>query len=134
MKNTLLFVLVLSALAITSCKKPATNDSPSITLTSPTAGQSFASGATIHIMGTATASGTDDAHLLHELSVTVTRPSTGAQVWMADISVHDEESHTIDTSFVLPTPSAKDSLVVEALVVNHLLKSATQKVGITVNP
>ncbi len=53
---------------------------------------------------------------------------------MADFSVHDLESYTIDTSFTLPTPSAQQELELEAEVVNHLTNSATQKVDFTVNP
>jgi hypothetical protein len=60
--------------------------------------------------------------------------SDGSQVWLADISTHDEQSHAIDTSFVLPRPSVRDSFVLEAVVVNHLLNNATQKIGFTVNP
>lgn len=135
MKYSLLIVLVLSVLATSSCKKKTTiSDYPSITITSPTAGQSYAGGATVHIMGTATASGTDDAHLLHELSITVKPHSGGSTIWMADFSVHDMESYTIDTSFALPAASAQQELELEAEVVNHLTKSATQKVDFTVNP
>ncbi len=135
MKQTLLFVLIFSAFAFTACKKKTTiSDYPSLSITSPTSGQNFAAGSALHITGTATASGTDDAHLLHELSITVTRTSDHTQVWMADFSVHDYESYAIDTTFTLPSPSAKDSLVLEAEVVNHLTNSATQTVGFTVNP
>ena len=137
MKNKIIIIIsVLTIiLALASCKKtPTVSAYPSLTLTSPTQGQNFASGATVHIMGTATASATDDAHLLHEMSITITRVSDHSQVWLADISTHDEESHMIDTSFALPHPSVRDSFVVEAVVVNHLLNQASQKIGFTVNP
>lgn len=135
MKYSFLFAIALYSFTLISCKKKTTvSDYPSLTITSPTSGQSLAGGSTLHIMGTATASGTDDAHLLHELSITLTRASDGTQIWMADFSVHDLESYTIDTSFVLPTPSVRDSLVLDAEVVNHLTNSASQKVGFTVNP
>lgn len=135
MKQTLLFVLALSALTIASCNKKSTvSDYPSITISSPTAGQSFANGSNIHITGTATASGSDDAHLLHELSLKVKEHSGGNTIWMADFSVHDLESYSIDTSFTLPTASAQQELELEAEVVNHLTNSATQKVDFTVHP
>lgn len=135
MKHTLLFALALTALTITSCKKKSTvSDYPSLTITSPTSGQSFAGGSTVHIMGTATASGTDDAHLLHELSITVKQHSGGSTIWMADFSVHDLESYTIDTSFTLPAASAQQELELEAEVVNHLTNSASQKVDFIVHP
>jgi hypothetical protein len=137
MKNNLVLIVALLSIivAIASCKKDAQlSSSPTLVIWTPTQAQNFAAGSSIHITGTATASGTDDAHLLHEMSITVTRVSDGSQVWLADISTHDEQSHAIDTSFVLPRPSVRDSFVLEAVVVNHLLNNATQKIGFTVNP
>lgn len=133
MKNTLLFALVFCAFALASCKKnTSVNDNPSLTITSPTSGQNFTGGSAVHITGTATASGTDDAHLLHELSITVKRASDNTQVWMADFSVHDLQSYTIDTSFTLP--SAQEALTLQAVVVNHLTHNATRTVDFTVHP
>ncbi|MBS1623880.1 MAG: hypothetical protein JSS76_02170 [Bacteroidetes bacterium] len=134
MKHTLLYLFLIIVVILASCKKKATiSDYPSLIITSPTSGQSFAGGTVLHITGTATASGTDDAHLLHELYVTV-KNASDSTLWLADLSVHDDETYAIDTSFTLPTPSAKDSLILEAEVVNHLLNNATQKVGFNVNP
>ncbi len=135
MKNILFSAFVLSVFALASCtKKNTVSDYPSLTITSPTTGQSFTGGTTIHVMGTATASGTDDAHLLHELSLKVKEHSGGNTIWMADFSVHDLESFTIDTSFTLPTPSAQQELELEAEVVNHLTKSTDKTVSFTVHP
>ncbi|MCW3124859.1 MAG: hypothetical protein JWO03_517 [Bacteroidetes bacterium] len=131
-----IFIALFSVLILlASCSKTSVTDAPPVlAITSPSAAQNFAAGSSVHITGTATASGTDDAHLLHELSITVTRASDHMQVWIADISVHEEQSHMIDTSFALPHPSVRDSLVLEAVVVNHLLNKATQKIGFIVNP
>ena len=137
MKSKLIaFMIVLCIVLVTaSCSKGLFGSLyPSLVITSPMQAQNYASGAAMHITGTATASASDDAHLLHELSLTVTKVSDGSQVWMSDISVHDDRSYTIDTSFVLPHPSVRDSFVLKAQVVNHLLNTASQKIGFTVNP
>jgi hypothetical protein len=137
MKSKLIaFISVLCIMVvIASCSKGLFGSLyPSLVITSPVQAQNYASGARVHITGTATASGTDDAHLLHELSITVTKVSDGSQVWMSDISVHNDQSFTIDTSFTLPYPSVRDSFVVKAQVVNHMLNTASQDIGFTVNP
>src|ERR1700759_514462 len=115
MKNKLAILITIFPILIlvASCSKTALTGSPSLAIWTPAPAQNFAGGGSVHITGTANASGTDDAHLLHELSITVTKASDHSQVWTADISVHEEQSHAIDTSFVLPHPSVRDSFVLE---------------------
>ncbi len=109
-----------------ACKKKETtiSDYPSLTITAPAAtGGMYNTGDTIHIMGTATASGTDDAHLLHELSLTMKNTANNAVVWTAVIGVHDLETYTINTTVIAP---AAGNYALYDSVVNHLEKYATQ--------
>lgn len=126
-------VLMLSS----SCNKKETpiSDYPSLTITSPAAsGAMYYSGNAIHITGTANASATDDAHLLHELSLTVKNTSNNAVVWKAVIRVHDLQSYTIDTSFIAPVVTADVDMVLYDSLVNHLEKYAVKSQTFMVMP
>lgn len=119
---------------IFSCKKDAViADSPLLSISIPTAWQSVTGGSSVHIMGTATASAADDIHLLHELNITVKRQSNNRTVWTADISTHDLNSYSIDTSFIAPA-GISDSLILTAQVSNHIPKITTRSVTFFVHP
>ena len=133
--NLSLILLLLFAITINSCKKDSTNsDYPTLSMTAPTSSTMPSSGQMIHIAGTATASGTDDAHLLHELSFTVKKQSDNSIYWQAVVSVHDLQTYTIDTMFAAPTVAANTDYVLYDSLVNHLEKYATDQVTFSVIP
>jgi uncharacterized lipoprotein YajG len=125
MKNKILSIIIIAAFFIVaSCKKtePTVSAYPTLTITSPhSSGDMFTVGQTIHIMGTAVASASDDSHLLHELSLTL-KNSSNTVVWKADIGVHDLMNYTIDTT--LTAPAAGTYMLYDSLV-NHLDNYAT---------
>jgi len=137
-KINLLITLLLAVAVLNffSCKKsdPVTDNSgaPTLSITSPAQGAVLDS--VVHITGVAQAPSTDDAHLLHELSLTVKKASDNTIVWTSIISVHDDYTYNIDTSLIIPRAGVSVNYVLNAQVVNHIIKYGTQNVNFTINP
>jgi hypothetical protein len=131
----LLVIIATLLLVISSCKKTinAVSDYPTITITSPKQGNTYKIGGLISIKGSASASSSDDAHLLHELSLTITNMRSQEQLFSTVLSVHDLETYTIDTTVAL-TSASIDSMRLDAIVVNHLEKQTKQSVTFRYQP
>jgi len=125
--SAMLMLAIVSMLS--SCKKDDNTDpgAPTVTITSPTEGETV-TGGTVSISAMATASGDDDAHLLHEVSVKVTQGST--TVFEAVVSAHDEAMHMVDTSF---TTTATGAMVLTVEAENHVPQTGTKTVNFSVN-
>jgi hypothetical protein len=127
-----LIALIINLLAINACSKKdiTASDYPTLTITSPAQGESFIGGRNVRIAGSATVSQTDDAHLLHEIAVTVKSLPDSTTVFTAVYNAHDMRSLNIDTVFA-PAVTATTNMVVTAQAENHLLKVTSQSVNFT---
>lgn len=127
-KNNFSIAILATALVIftfSSCKKESTvSDYPTISITMPTSGQMIMNNGAVHIMGTATASGTDDTHLLHEVAVEVRTLPDSTVIFSHVWSTHDYATFSIDTSF-LPNVTQDQDMVLIAQSENHVPKTTT---------
>lgn len=127
-KNNFSIAILATALLlfiVSSCKKESTvSDYPGITISMPTTDQMIMNNGAVHIMGTATASGTDDTHLLHEVSVEVRTLPDSTVIFRHVWSTHDYETFAIDTSF-LPNVTQDRDMVLVAQSENHVPKTTT---------
>jgi hypothetical protein len=127
-------IALVAVFTLFSCKKDAQiPPNPYLTITAPTGWQTVTGGSSVRITGTATASGSDDIHLLHELSLSVRKKSSNAEIWRADFNVHDLASYVIDTTFTAPAATT-DSLILTAALANHVPNTTTQTVTFAVRP
>ncbi|MCB0521105.1 MAG: hypothetical protein H6577_26825 [Lewinellaceae bacterium] len=86
---------------------------PVLSLTSPTNGQNFVNGDTIHIMGTVT-----DETALHEYVWSI-KDAGGATVHEATVSVHDKIEHDIHEMHVVSGVTAATTWTVTVHVEDH---------------
>ena len=128
MKN--IYILFYFGIVVTTVSCSKHNDekiAPVITLTSPTANQSFAAAASVPITGTIT----DDG--LHELRITITNTATSAVLYTKTISVHDLTSYSINENWV-NNVAAITNATVKVEVEDHDGYTIEKKVQIILNP
>lgn len=129
----------LSAIAIillfaASCTKNNVSDFPNLTLNKPTSGQVFNPGDTFRIQGSASASASDDAHLLHDVMLEVLRTSDSASLFSAHYSTHMKESFDFDTFFIVPSVSVMTDAFVLAQTANHIPRVTAKTVPVMIQP
>lgn len=136
MKNQLtgLVATIIFLFSIAACTKEKISHFPELTITSPSANAMFSSGDTIRITGTAAASDTDDAHLLHDVMVAVKWAADSSVLFSAHYSTHEMEEFDFDTFFVTPTVVAAADAFVEAKAENHIPMVTTKSVSIMIYP
>lgn len=136
MKNQLtgLVAIAFFLFSIAACTKEKISHFPELTISSPTANAMFSSGDTIHIIGTATASDTDDAHLLHDVMVAVKWAADSSLLFSAHYNTHEMEQFDFDTFFVTPTVVVAADAFVEAKAENHIPMVTTKSVSVMIHP
>jgi hypothetical protein len=129
MKTTIFSLLTAGVIlfAVTSCDKKNGTDEINIQILSPTDGAVFNSGDTLQLK--VTAADNDD---LHEMKLEIKQgPNI---VFGLYPYVHAKQTHTIDTSIIIPAVGSQQVYSLEAEAEDHESNSAVQVISITVNP
>ena len=100
---------------------------PVLTLSSPTNGQPFVNGDTIHIMGKVT-----DETALHEYVWSI-KDAGGTSVHEATVSVHDQIEHDIHEMHVVSGVTTASTWTVTVHVEDHGENSDEESVTVNVN-
>ncbi|MBL0309167.1 MAG: hypothetical protein IPP77_05670 [Bacteroidetes bacterium] len=133
-KTTGIVATAIFLLSIAACTKKEDSGYPNLSISSPTAAQMFSSGDTMYLKGTALASGTDDAHLLHEVMVAVKWQADSSVMFSANYSTHDLESFDFDTFFITPSVVTPTNAFVEAKAENHIPMVTTKTISVMIHP
>lgn len=130
MKSKFFILVVFSLMMLTSCHKHDENEgdiqAPTLTIDDPVEGESISG--EVHIHGKVT----DQS--LHEMEITVTKDSDGAELFTANPTVHDKTVYDFDEHF---TPSGLTSEIPVTLTItveDHSDHSTMKTVKFKVKP
>ncbi|MFZ4545388.1 MAG: hypothetical protein ACOYOA_15150 [Saprospiraceae bacterium] len=128
MKNILFFTLLLSIASCTKSHEHEGKTAPTISISSPTEGQEFISGAAILIKGTAA----DDAGL-HEGTIVIVKSGDNAELFRKEPSVHDLLTYAIDYTFTPIVTTATDMKII-ATFYDHDDNKTEKVINLKVKP
>jgi hypothetical protein len=132
-KNIIPIIIVAMVITMASCSKTevTSNDYPILTFVTPAQNQTI-TGQSIHIVGTAQASATDDAHLLHEVALTIKTLPDSSVIFMHVYYIHALKTFDIDTTVNLSVSSGT-GLILLGQVTNHMENITAKQVAFKVN-